>query len=279
MDADELETMCLRVGRRRILARGRHFGHKPLVYHVFHGSTTLHTLYQWTDHHLWWKFLDSWRNYWPAWFLPSDFVVKLYANDEDRLLREARAYARLKPIQGRGVPRFYGRTYFAEQPGLLLEFIKGQPFTEFAKPYRETFEGKVTQLIARRKLQDDQMALFSQQQGPSASHYKGSPIAISSFQSAEEDIKALCNENWNIAQPLITKIQLLASRLSSLGVVGDFDASNVICYQDYISFIDFENTFVQDRSADAKVENEGGIDQLFTRYGFLWADHVLDNFY
>lgn len=253
------------MGRRWILAEAHTFDQKRLVYHASHSSATPHNLYTWRGQEsLWWKALDWCRDRWPGWFLPNEFVVKVLDND-----REDRAYAKLKPIQGRGVPRYYGLTTFQKQPALVLECIHGRLFGDVVEPYRETIKKEKAKLKeCQNKLQKDQEDWVTQQSNFSYI-YRESPTLKSNEQAAKKAVKAQCEDNSRNAQTLISSVKALASKLSSLGVANDFNSSNIICCQEGdIWIIDFEDTHKDETTETARVENEGGLDGLLFDNGF-----------
>lgn len=212
-------------------------GSRRPVYHMSHDSFTLDGLYKLSgDRSLWWKLLDSFRICYPEWFLPRNFVLKVYEVDpskgqmrpEERIFNEVEAYKRLERVQGRGVPRCYGLTIFQYRLALLLQYIDGVTLEVRIILYQSI---KITKVSVDIKGQDQK--------------------------KTDQESKA-ASISGSIAK--------VVSMLTSYGIKGDIKADNIVCNGDRITILDFDDA-EQDSHYWVKVENEGGLSELLKSMG------------
>ena len=124
----------IRIGARYFVTHGFRLDYRRPVLYMSHSSLSLDLLYSYGRRQsCWWRCLDCARERYPEWFLPRNFVIKVYELPEDdddmrpdlRAALEVEAYRKLASFQGRGVPRCYGAFLFQYRAALLLQYIDG----------------------------------------------------------------------------------------------------------------------------------------------------------
>lgn len=89
---DEVEPsrVCIlsetvRIGLRLVTVRGSRLDRSRSVYRMSHDAPTFDSLYLLGGYQSWWwKLLDWARGYYPEWFLPRNFILKVYQHSADR---------------------------------------------------------------------------------------------------------------------------------------------------------------------------------------------------
>ena len=70
---------------------------------------------------------------WPGPFLPNRVILKTQKPEpgwEDEWANEKRMYNKLKDLQGKVIPTFYGEARYNGQPALILSYVEGQVLFE-----------------------------------------------------------------------------------------------------------------------------------------------------
>lgn len=85
----------------------------------------------------------------PEWFLPSTVILKKRKPDWDKEFEnEKLMYRRLKPLQGRFIPYFYGQAIYDGSPALVLSEIVGRRLFDITMQHGEDeeFEKKLVEV-------------------------------------------------------------------------------------------------------------------------------------
>ncbi|KAI4188845.1 MAG: hypothetical protein LQ346_005216 [Caloplaca aetnensis] len=241
----------IRIGSRLLKVQGFRLASSRPVYRMSHHATTSDWLYVFGGYRSgWWKLLDWARGCYPQWFLPRDFVFKVYGPSPDRkdmgpkarASLEFEAYKRLSTRQGRNVPKCYGVVLFQYQAALLLQHIDGVTLGEWhASSDRVATNVKPPDMTANEPLVDRRR--------------RESQLFLSSGQQREE-----CEQSGEL-ETMHEEITELVRMLNCYGVKGDLKVDNFIYGNKSLWIIDFDLAKHDDPYL-VTAENDWGLQRL-----------------
>ncbi len=272
----ESVSVWITVGHRQLFVRGSPFKKHPHVYRMSHDAFTFDDLYRLKNKESrLWKILDWFRESLPGWFLPRDFVMKLPASSESKSSIEAHAYEKMKMLQGRGIPRFYGVCNYSNSPAILLQYVDGYLFGDFSGKGRHDILRYDEEIMTCEKLIEDyhQRWVLEGAKPPTNSvELKNLENSLNEKRRAREEFYKKNSEENNV---FITGMKKLASALTSAGITGDFNGSNIICDKESLAqpgmvhIIDFAEQEEGQTNESIMKDNNTSINSLLFEYGLI----------
>lgn len=262
------------VGHRRLYVQGSPFGEHPHVYRMCHDVFTLDNLYRLghKDSRLW-KILDWYRESLPGWFLPRDFVMKIPASTLYEPSIEAHAYEKMKMLQGRGIPRFYGMCNYNDSPAILIQYIDGYLFGELGG------KGRLERLRYREEIRTCEKVIedYHQKWVLEGTNPPTSSVELESLEKSLDEKRRAHDEfykkNSEENNVFIMRLKKMASALTSVGITGDFNGSNIICDRKSLAqpgmvrIIDFAEQEEGQTNESIMEDNDTAICSLLWEYG------------